>query len=74
MKPILVAHAQYQHSVLQRLEDSRVSLIPKGWPLAATFWMTDLSPVTSFLLDVYSTRDPSLAIPPSCSVRTCFSS
>lgn len=58
MKPILVPHVQYQDSVLRQLQVSRVFLIRKDWPLAALFWMTDLSPLTTFLQDTYSHRGP----------------
>lgn len=69
MKPILVPHAQYQSSVLQQLQASHVFLIPKDWPLAATFWMTDLSPLTSFLQDTYSHRGPQPR-DPACLLRS----
>lgn len=61
LKPTLVPHSDYQAFVLQQLQSSfgpGVVLISKDWPLAVKLWMTDLSTITSLLMDEYSNRGP----------------
>ncbi|MET3208004.1 UNVERIFIED_CONTAM: hypothetical protein ABIC26_000940 [Paenibacillus sp. PvR008] len=61
MKPVFIPHSDYQAFVLLQLRTSYgsgVVLIPKDWPLAVKLWMTDLSAVTTLLLDDYSPQGP----------------
>ncbi|MEK3885838.1 transposase [Paenibacillus sp. PL2-23] len=61
MKPIFVPHADYQGFVLKQLRTHvgpGIVIINKDWPLLAKLWMTDLSPITTFLRDAYSDRGP----------------
>lgn len=61
MKPIFVPHPDYQDFVLKQLRTHYgpgIVIINKDWPLLAKFWMTDLSPITTFLRDSYSDRGP----------------
>jgi hypothetical protein len=61
LKPVFVPHSDYQAFVLRQLRTCygpRIVLINKDWPLAAKFWMTDLSAITSLLYDTYSARGP----------------
>ncbi|WP_246059826.1 hypothetical protein [Paenibacillus lautus] len=61
MKPIFVPHVDYQGFVLKQLRTQigpGIVIINKDWPLLAKLWMTDLSPLTTFLRDTYSDRGP----------------
>ncbi len=61
LKPVFVPHSDYQAFVLRQLHTTYglgVVLINKDWPLAAKFWMTDLSAITTLLRDSYSSQGP----------------
>lgn len=61
MKPIFIPHSHYQEFVLKQLRayiGPGFAIISKDWPLAVTFWMTDLSPITTFLYETYSHQGP----------------
>ena len=61
LKPAFIPHSDYQAFVLQHLQTSfgpGLVLISKDWPLAVKLWMTDLSAITSLLMDAYSDQGP----------------
>jgi hypothetical protein len=61
LKPSFIPHADYQAFVHRQLQTSfgpGVVLIHKDWPLAVKLWMTDLSAITTLLVDEYSDRGP----------------
>ena len=61
MKPTFVPHSAYQDFVLSQLQfhyKLGMVIINKDWPLVTKFWMTDLSPITTLLFDMYSNRGP----------------
>lgn len=73
MKPVLIPHSDYQHFVLQQLNNyggPGMVLLHNDWPLIAKFWMTDFSPITMLLHDDYSNRGP-LAKDPA-SIFRCY--
>jgi Transposase DDE domain len=73
MKPVFVPHSDYQHFVLQQLQNyggPGMVLLHKDWPLIAKFWMTDFSPITTLLRDDYSDRGPDAKDP--ASIFRCY--
>ncbi|EGL82337.1 transposase IS4 family protein [Caldalkalibacillus thermarum TA2.A1] len=62
MKPILIPHQTYQDFVMEQLKKHYFGgvlvLLNKDWPLIAKLWITDLSPITTYLQDFYGARGP----------------
>lgn len=62
MKPVLIPHATYQDSVIDRLRQhysGGVFVIANDdWHLVAKLWMTDLSYITTLLQDCYDAKGP----------------
>ncbi|HVJ48458.1 MAG TPA: hypothetical protein VM640_04875 [Desulfitobacterium sp.] len=62
MKPVLIPHATYQDSVIQRLRQhysgSIFVIANDDWPLIMKFWMTDLSSITTLLQNCYDAKGP----------------
>lgn len=62
LKPVLIPHASYQNSILQRLHQYYSGgvfvIVNDDWPLVAKFWMTDLSYITTMLQDCYDAKGP----------------
>ncbi|WP_235548837.1 hypothetical protein [Paenibacillus sp. Soil522] len=61
MKPSFIPHSDYQSFVLHHFHTSigpGIVLINKDWPLAVKLWMTDLSAITTLLMDEYSDQGP----------------
>lgn len=62
MKPRFIPHEEYQQFVLEQLSlnysGPLLVLRNSDWPLIAKLWITDLSPLTSLLIDSYSNKGP----------------
>ena len=62
MKPVLIPHAAYQDSMLQRLHEhysgGTFVIVNDDWPLVAKLWMTDLSYIITLLQDCYDAKGP----------------
>lgn len=61
-KPVLIPHATYQDSVVERLRQhysgGTFVVANDDWHLVAKLWMTDLSCITTLLLDCYDAKGP----------------
>ena len=62
LKPVLISHATYQDSILQRLRHHYSGgvfiIVNDDWHLVAKLWMTDLSNITTLLQDYYDAKGP----------------
>ncbi|MHB0968118.1 MAG: transposase [Bellilinea sp.] len=62
MKPVLIPHATYQDSVIERLRrhysGGTFVIANDDWHLVAKFWMTDLSYITTLLQNGYDAKGP----------------
>lgn len=62
MKPEFISHESYQTFILQQLQehysDGILVVVNKDWSLILKLWLTDLSYVSTWLYDSYSTKGP----------------
>ena len=62
LKPVLIPHAVYQDSVIERLRQfysgDAFVIANDDWHLVHKFWMTDLSFLTTLLQDCYDAKGP----------------
>lgn len=62
MKPRFIPHMEYQQFVLEQLSlnygGPLLVLRNSDWQLIASLWITDLSTITSLLMDSYSNKGP----------------
>ncbi len=62
MKPVLITHESYQNFLLEQLQKHYsggiLTLVSNDWPIIFKMWITDLSYVTTWLLDTYSLKGP----------------
>ena len=62
MKPVLISHAVYQDSVIERLRQyysgGAFVIANDDWHLVAKLWITDLSNITTLLQDCYDAKGP----------------
>ncbi len=62
MKPVFISHESYQSFILQQLQqhypNGCVTIRKKDWALILKLWLTDLSYVSTWLYDSYSTKGP----------------
>jgi hypothetical protein len=62
MKPQFISHESYQNFILQQLQihyaDGILVLVNNDWSLIFKLWLTDLSYVSTWLYDSYSTKGP----------------
>ena len=62
LKPVVIPHAVYHDSVIKRLRQyysgGAFVIANDDWHLVQKFWMTDLSYITTMLLDCYDAKGP----------------